>query len=105
MIGALANEANFRLPNNFYSITQSADFSSTQNYLTGAGAYPGSRAFYGTFDQGGNVFEWNDAVIDDYRGGRGGSWNDSEDTMRASTRLRAGPDLETDWLGFRVAAP
>jgi formylglycine-generating enzyme len=104
-IGALANQANSRTPNNFYSITQSADFSSTQNYLTDGGSYSGSGAYYGTFDQGGNVFEWNDAVISDNRGARGGSWGDSGDDMRASTRLRATPNLETDWLGFRIAAP
>ena len=39
------------------------------------GAHENSEGPYGTFDQGGNVLEWNEAVVDGTsRGARGGSW-------------------------------
>ena len=48
----------------------------TSNALTDVGAYGlNSDSAYGTNDQAGNVFEWNDAVISgSSRGLRGGSW-------------------------------
>jgi formylglycine-generating enzyme required for sulfatase activity len=61
---------------------------------------------YGTFDQGGNVFEWNDAVVAaDGRGLRGGSIfpSDSGD-LRANLRFGAYWALEDSNVGFRVAS-
>ena len=47
-----------------YAVTQSGSYSSSQNYLTDVGVYGlNSDSAYGTNDQAGNVFEWNDAVI------------------------------------------
>jgi hypothetical protein len=43
-----------------YAVTGSLGLSLTQNYLTDVGAYSSSSSFYGTFDQGGNVREWNE---------------------------------------------
>ena len=47
----------------------------TQNYLTDVGAFSGSKSFYGTFDQSGNVYQWNDldGVVGSTRGLRGGA--------------------------------
>jgi sulfatase modifying factor 1 len=56
--GSGGNLANYY--NGVYSVTQSASYSSSQNYLTDVGAYTLSASFYGTFDQSGNVCEWND---------------------------------------------
>jgi len=65
------------------------------------GSYPGSAGFYGTFDQGGNVWEWNDAVISgSFRGLRGGSWFDSDYNLRSSDRGGNNPDLEFNYIGF-----
>ena len=36
----------------------------------------GDASYYGTFDQGGNVWEWNDAIVSaNSRGLRGGVFN------------------------------
>jgi formylglycine-generating enzyme required for sulfatase activity len=61
---------------------------------------------YGTFDQGGNVYELNDAVIDDSsRGLRGGSWNSYTDIYLASSyRGDISPSYEDQNLGFRLAS-
>ena len=49
--------------------------------LTPVGSYTGSASPYGTFDQGGNVWEWNEAIIERlaFRGIRGGSFDDPLD--------------------------
>jgi formylglycine-generating enzyme len=104
-IGASANHANFFT--SVFSVTQSGSFDSNQNYLTAVGSYPGSASFYGTFDQGGNVFEWNDAVISgSFRGLRGGSWDDGgEFLLRSSNRGGGFPAVGSGDFGFRVASP
>jgi len=102
----LANQVNHRTPDNNYSVTESSSYDSNQNYLTVGGSYEGSASFYGTFDQGGNVFEWNDAVIFSlFRGLRGGSWDNNEIILRSSFRNLDDPGLETGKIGFRIASP
>ena len=83
------------------------------NYESGGsanvGSYSGDSSFYGTFDQGGNVWEWNDAVIStlhgDRRGERGGSWAYGGYALQSSYRnLNGAPFDETNDFGFRVAS-
>lgn len=108
--GSDANSANFyrddSIANGFnggYAVTNSTSFPSG-NALTPVGAFTQADSYYGTFDQGGNVFEWNDAVIDSSRGLRGGSWNNLEFGLQASSRFDfGGPTLQDDNVGFRVA--
>jgi formylglycine-generating enzyme len=105
-IGALllANHANFLAT--VYSVTQRGRYEADQNYLTEVVSYPGSAGFYGTFDQGGNVFEWNDAVISgSFRGLRGGSWSFNENNLRSSLRSFDNPSIEVSFIGIRVASP
>ena len=84
----------------------SANFNTVVDALTPVGAYTGSAGFYGTFDQGGNVWEWNDAVISvDFRGLRGGSWFLAELIMSSSFRDTGRPSFENNFVGFRVASP
>ncbi|MCB1205147.1 MAG: SUMF1/EgtB/PvdO family nonheme iron enzyme, partial [Verrucomicrobiae bacterium] len=39
------------------------------------------------------------------RGLRGGSWINSESTLRSSDRNDNNPDFESSTIGFRVASP
>ncbi|HEY3254742.1 MAG TPA: SUMF1/EgtB/PvdO family nonheme iron enzyme [Polyangiaceae bacterium] len=72
--------------------------------LTNGGSYTGSASPYGTFDQGGNVLEWNETVnFDNSRGIRGGDFFDPG-SLGASDRSSLGPDREFGVLGFRVAS-
>ena len=69
------------------------------------GCYVGSASPYGTFDQGGNVWEWNEAVIDvSFRGLRGGSFYFGGDAiLRAAYRSYPSPPHSYDNIGFRLA--
>ncbi len=84
----------------------SANFNNAVEALTDAGAYGNSPSFYGTYDQAGNVYEWNDAVINgDSRGLRGGAWVSVDSILRSTNRADNEPDRKTNRLGFRVAGP
>ena len=107
------NSANYRfnddLANGFndgYAVSGSTIYSSSQQYLTDAGAFSLADSFYGTFDQGGNVREWNDAVYGSSRGLRGGAWNNFfgfGDILGAYNLSVEGPEGEFRGIGFRVA--
>jgi formylglycine-generating enzyme required for sulfatase activity len=59
---------------------------------------------YGTFDQGGNVYEWNETPFGSlWRGLRGGSWDFFVDNLAAYFPDFHVPTFEDDSLGFRVA--
>ena len=73
--------------------------------LVDVGSYSSSPSSYGTFDQGGNVWEWNDAVSGSSRGGRGGfSVRQPDGLLPSSRRQDVPPSIETGDLGFRLAS-
>ncbi|MCP4593602.1 MAG: formylglycine-generating enzyme family protein [bacterium] len=73
-------------------------------YRTEAGAHENSDSPYSTFDQGGNVWEWNDAVLPgSYRLLRGGSYFFDRHSLHAATRDFLYPSSENCDVGFRVA--
>lgn len=77
----------------------------TGNVTTVGSAGSLSASFYGTFDQGGNVWEFTEEVVFElYRGIRGGSWSGGESLLRSSTRSAGNPSSETDTFGFRIAS-
>lgn len=79
-------------------------YSSSTYYLTDVGSYENTENYYGTFDQAGLLWEWNDAIVSSNRGIRGGSWIGSENFLRSSIRLNFDPASESLIIGFRVAS-
>jgi len=76
------------------------------NYVIGDTTPVGSYAanFYGTFDMGGNVWEWNEAIMfATSRGLRGGSFASFDSNLRADTRNVNLPQFENVSYGFRVS--
>ena len=104
-IGSTANQANYKLLN-VYSVTQSSSYSPSQNYLTNVGAFTTSASAYSTFDQNGNVSEWNDltGAAGSNRGLRGGDWFYGAPDLSASGRQLSDPSFEKEYIGCRVAA-
>ncbi len=71
------------------------------------GAYEDSASVYGTFDQNGNLWEWNETQRGGKCGVRGGSFylNDREGYLRSSTRYVSNPPtFQFCNYGFRVVA-
>ena len=71
--------------------------------VTDIGSYTGSASPSGTFDQGGNVWEWNEAIIGSARGMRGGSFSFGTVELSGATRHSGAPTVELEGTGFRVA--
>jgi formylglycine-generating enzyme len=74
--------------------------------MTPVGAYSQSDSPYGTFDQGGNVAEWNETLAStNRRVRRGGSWSQMVSALSGATRETPLALTENSSTGFRLAAP
>lgn len=72
-------------------------------FATLAGEFQNSSSPFGTFDQGGNIMEWNEVVIyNSNRGLRGGSFDNLPIDMLAACRYYNDPTKEFAQYGFRV---
>jgi formylglycine-generating enzyme required for sulfatase activity len=81
-----------------------ANCASAVGDLTDVGSYTGSASPNGTFDQGGNAREWNEALIGfSERGMRGAVFGSSAISNRAAWRGKFVPTQQQQSIGFRVA--
>jgi formylglycine-generating enzyme required for sulfatase activity len=91
------NNANF---SDYYG-----SYSDPTNYLTPVGAFSASSGPYGTYDMGGDAWQWNEtAANSSVRGERGSGWDNSSSCLASAFRSGAMPTLEGGDLGFRVAS-
>ena len=81
-----------------------ANYDQVTNGVTPAGAYATTKGYYGTHDQAGNLWEWNEALIDGDRGLRGGSYDDYPLLIKSTYRDSQSPTLKNEFTGFRIAA-
>jgi formylglycine-generating enzyme required for sulfatase activity len=76
--------------------------------MTDVGAYALSDSPYGTFDQSGNVFEWTESLVDGFDGlfrvYRGGAYDSTSSSLRASFWNSFYPTSSGGGIGFRVAS-
>jgi formylglycine-generating enzyme required for sulfatase activity len=97
-------------PNGQNTITTAdANYENSVGSSTNVGTYSSDPSFYGTFDQGGNVWERNDTV--NYGSNyvlRGGCWLASTGSgvfqLASSFRFNYGPTVEAFIFGFRLAS-
>jgi formylglycine-generating enzyme required for sulfatase activity len=101
------NNANFYQYGGGFSFAYTID---SPYYRTVVGDFENSQSPYGTFDQGGNLWEWNEAILSgSSRGLRGGSFGDDgfgyggDFSLRAAYRGNYGPPDEGTHVGFRVS--
>jgi formylglycine-generating enzyme required for sulfatase activity len=92
------NNANIRTGSGTYPIDSG-------KYTTLVGEFENSASPYGTFDQGGNVFEWNEVnqEASSYLALRGGSLFFDASFMPSTKRLFIKPKEESLDIGFRVS--
>jgi sulfatase modifying factor 1 len=87
------------------STANRANCGSAVGGLTVKGSYTGSASPYGTFDQGGNAFEWNEAFGSGLqRVWPGGTFSSGAPGLAAYSRYDVVSSDECDGVGFRVAA-
>jgi formylglycine-generating enzyme required for sulfatase activity len=84
-----------------------ANYNNAIGRATDVGSFSGSGSFYGTFDQSGNVWQWNDldGTTGSSRGLRGGDWYINSSYVSSSYRYNGVPSGEFDNIGFRLASP
>ena len=74
------------------------------NVTTVGSAGPLSASYYGTADQGGNLWEWNESLVSgSFRVSRGSSFVYTTESLGASVRLLSDPKDSVSVFGFRVA--
>ena len=72
--------------------------------LQDVGSYTGAASPYGTFDQGGNVWEWTETADGATQVMRGGSYATNAANLAAASRISNFAGTQDSWFGFRVAA-
>ena len=102
-----ATQSNFAPGTTIGSGANQANYNGVIGIATDVGAFSGSGSFYGTFDQTGNGFQWNDldGAAGSSRGLRGGNWANIAFGLSVSDRITIAPSTESNDTGFRLASP
>ena len=102
-----ATQSNFAPGTTIGSSFNQANYLGAFDHTTDVGAFSGSVSFYGTFDQSGNVWQWNDlnGTTGSSRGFRGGNYNGSPSNVASSSRTFDDPARENYDIGFHLASP
>jgi formylglycine-generating enzyme required for sulfatase activity len=86
----------------------SANYNDALDRLTFVGAYRRAPSAYGTFDQSGNIWEWNETTFERaYRAARGGCFGSNPQSGVSAAYRTHNPTYwkssrETQYIGFRV---
>jgi sulfatase modifying factor 1 len=90
-----------------YSTTQSNVYYVTQNYLSDADAFPDSASSYGTLNQTGTLYQWNDlnGRPGRYRGVSGGFWAGGSITLQRTCAGQYTANYEGNDVSFRLVGP
>ncbi len=83
-----------------------ANYNNAVGNVTDVGAYAGTTSPYGAFDMGGNVHQWDEALVNSsQRGLRGGGFFDTVGSLGSSiTGVVSSAPQDGGFVGFRVAS-
>jgi formylglycine-generating enzyme required for sulfatase activity len=83
----------------------SANYENAVGNITEVGAYNGkpSASAYGTFDQNGNLWEWNETLVGSWYRTRGGSWDSAGYGLHREYPASRAAGENSSNQGFRVA--
>jgi formylglycine-generating enzyme len=86
-------------------LKNSANFNNSVGHLTAVGAYSSSSSPYHTFDQGGDLYQWDEGVAaGSTRVIRGGAFSLIAAGLLDSSRGNAAPTTKGAIIGFRIAS-
>lgn len=93
----------FTINSNTANYASCADWNTVDGNVTEVGTN-GISSAYGTYDQGGNVWEWNESQVSPYRGLRGGAYNGTGFYLSSSFKNNNTPSVAADSYGFRTVS-
>jgi formylglycine-generating enzyme required for sulfatase activity len=90
--------------------SNTANCESAVGQMVEVGSYPNAPGPNGTFDQGGNMFEWCESIpaspsLADWRVVMGGDWSSFAEDLAAGDGGASLPSQADIYFGFRVARP
>jgi sulfatase modifying factor 1 len=77
-------------------------FTDSVNVLTPVGAFAASPSAYGTYDQTGDLFDWNETIGGSTRDLRGGAYGSTAFDASSAIRANVSPTNDNDDIGFRL---
>ena len=94
-------------PGNNANFYQNGFTIGSPSYVTSVGEFENSESAYGTYDQGGNISEWNETLDGSLRGMWGGSFDSYASALWSSPLINYDADApyeEVISFGFRIAS-